>query len=357
MSLTTNRQPGSVSGSSATQGPANPAAVITPGDTTHDMLLIGASFFGYLGKLIAALQARGRRPVWFEDRPGIDTVSKMTLRLAPRLLDGRVSAHVDEIVAKVRAHPIRDVLVIKGEAISEAHLRTLRALFPKARFTLYLWDSYGNMPANTPAKVAHFDQAFSFDPRDVERDPRLQYRPLFFLPEFAALPPAERDIDLLFLGTVHSDRFEVTERLARSLPSHIRFERVCYFPSKKLFYVKRLFRPAYWRAGTEQFTFTPIARDAVLQLLARSRAVLDIERAVQTGFTMRSIEAVGASKKLATTNGTVVTADFYDPANQVVLDRERPRLPPEFLQTDYRPIPASVLQRYSLDTFLTDIGY
>ena len=81
---------------------ANSAAI----DTGHDMLLIGASFFGYLGKLIAALGARGRRPIWFEDRPGTDTVSKMLLRLAPKLLDGKVSAHVAEIVEKIRSHPI-----------------------------------------------------------------------------------------------------------------------------------------------------------------------------------------------------------------------------------------------------------
>lgn len=327
------------------------------GEPGHDMLLIGASFFGYLGKLIAALEARGRRPIWFEDRPGIDTMTKLMLRLAPRLMDGRVSAHVGDIVEKVRHQPIRDILVIKGEGISEDHLRTLRKLFPDAKFTLYLWDSYGNMPSNTPAKVAHFDVAYSFDRRDVDGDPCLQYRPLFYLPEFACLPVVETDIDLLFLGTVHSDRFEVTERLARSLPPEIRFERVCYFPSKKLFYVKRTFRPTYWRAGIDQFTFTPISRQAVLDLLARSRAVLDIERAVQTGFTMRTIEAVGGSKKLATTNPAIAEADFYHPENQVVLDRSRPRLPDDFLRTSYRPIEADTYRRYSLGSFLDDLGY
>ena len=213
------------------------------------------------------------------------------------------------------------------------------------------------MPPDTPAKVGHFDVAYSFDRRDVASDDRLQYRPLFYLPEFAVLPEAETDIDLLFLGTVHSDRFEVTERLARSLPPEIRFERVCYFPSKKLFYVKRTFRPTYWRAGIEQFTFTPIARDAVLGLLARSRAVLDIERAVQTGYTMRTIEAVGASKKLATTNPAIVDADFYHPDNQVVLDRAKPRLPEGFLRTPYRPIADATYRNYSLSAFLDDLGY
>ena len=326
-------------------------------ETEYDMLLIGASFFGYLGKLIYALQERGRRPIWFEDRPGVDTTTKLLLRVAPRLIDTRVSAHIADIVTKSRDQPIRDILIIKGEAISRDHIRTLRQLFPQARFTLYLWDSYGNMPADTPAKVDLFDSVLSFDPRDVDRDRRLRYRPLFYLPEFAALPKVAADTDLLFLGTVHSDRFEVTERLARSLPKTIKFERVCYFPSKKLFYIKRVLRPGYWGAGLDSFTFTPIGRDAVLALLARSRVVLDIERAVQTGYTMRSIEAFGASKKLATTNPAIVQADFYRPTNQIVIDRAKPRLPPSFLETDYQPGDDDVFQRYSLASFLDDLGY
>ena len=323
----------------------------------HDVLLIGASFFGYLGKLISALQDRGYSPVWFEDRPGVDTTSKLLIRLAPRLMDTKISTHVASIIEKVKRHPIREILVIKGESISAEHIQTLRKLFPQARLTLYLWDSYGNMPPNTRSKVDHFDVAYSFDQRDVDNDPRLQYRPLFYLPEFADLPDVATDIDLLFLGTVHSDRFEVTERLAKSLPPEIRFERVCYFPSKKLFYIKRTFRPSYWRTGIDRFTFTSIARDAVLRLLARSRVVLDIERAVQTGYTMRSIEAFGASKKLATTNAAIVKADFYHPNNQIVLDRATPRISPEFFQTDYHPVSDAAVKRYSLNTFLDDLGY
>lgn len=321
------------------------------------MLVIGASFFGYVSRLIAALEARGRRPVWFEDRPGIDTFSKFVVRVAPKLLEGRISAHVGDIIEQVRQHPIKDVLVIKGEAISTEHVQAMRRLFPDAKFTLYLWDSYGNMPPNTKAKVSSFDAAYSFDPRDVDSDKRLSYRPLFYLPEFTALDPVETDIDLLFLGTVHSDRFEVTERLARSLPPEIRFERVCYFPSKKLFYVKRTFRPGYWRSRIEDFVFTPIPRAKVLNYLARARAVLDIERAVQTGYTMRTIEAFGASKKLATTNPAIVQADFHHDGNQIVLDRVRPRIPAEFLQTEYRPVSDVAVRRYSLDSFLSDLGY
>ena len=188
-------------------------------------------------------------------------------------------------------------------------------------------------------------------------DDRLRYRPLFYLPEFSSLDPVEADIDLLFLGTVHSDRFEVTERLARSLPPEIRFERVCYFPSKKLFYVKRVFRPGYWRSQVEDFVFVPIPRAKVLNYLARARAVLDIERAVQTGYTMRTIEAFGASKKLATTNAAIAQADFHHPDNQIVLDRARPRISPEFLQTDYRPVSDIAVQRYSLASFLDDLGF
>lgn len=320
-----------------------------------DTLLISANFFGYAGAIQRELEARGRSVLWFEDRPGIDTLTKLLVRVRPELLAARTERYLEQIIAAARAQPIRDVLVIKGEAFTPSMLNKLRRACPKARFTLYFWDSYRNMPRDTHAKVACFDRALSFDPEDSATDPRLRYRPLFFLDQFRRLPARPSDIDLLFLGTVHTDRFRVLRRLARTLPAGTRFELVLFYPSRPLFHVRRLADPRLWGAQARDFSFTPIPAADVLSLIARARVAVDIERPVQAGFTMRTIEMLGASKKLLTTNARVLQADFYRASNVAVLDRRAPRVDESFLAAPYQPLPPALLERYSLAGWLDDV--
>lgn len=320
-----------------------------------DFLLIGGGFFGYAKEITRALESRGRTVAWFEDRPALDTFTKATIRLAPALIAAKAERYVDSLIAKMHEQPVRDVLVIKGEALSPASIRRLRAALPNARFTLYFWDSYRNMPKDSQEKVSHFDKAFTFDPKDADADHRLIYRPLFFIDEYAHLQPVKCDIDLLFFGTVHSDRYTVLRRLARNLPPEVRLEEVLYFPSNLVYAARRTFDPRFWRAHRDEFIFKPLSKIEVQSLISRARAVVDIERAVQCGLTMRTIEMLGAGKKLVTTNRRIADADFFNPRNVAIIDRRRPIVTAEFLSLAYEPAAADLLKRYSLSGWLDEV--
>ncbi len=320
-----------------------------------DLLLIGGTFFGYGSELVAYLTARGRNVLWFDDRPAADAATKAMLRLAPGLMARKTKEHAVAIRDRAQAEAIRDVLVIKGEGLSGDDVGMLRRALPSARFILYFWDSYGNMPKDSPGKVAHFDRAFTFDPRDAERDPRLAYRPLFFLDEFRQLTAVPRDIDLLFFGTAHTDRYMVLMRLAKTLPPHVRLETVLYPPSRLIYAVRRSFDFRFWGARRRQFIFKPLDRAAIRGLMSRARAIIDIERAVQSGLTMRCVEAFGAGRKIITTNPSIAGADFYHPDNIAVVDRERPRIPEDFLDRPYAPVPPEVIERYTLARWVSEV--
>lgn len=320
-----------------------------------DLLLFCGGFFGYAGEIKRLLELRGRRVALFDDRPATDSLTKATIRLAPALVAAKADAYFDGIIAQLRDQPVRDVLVIKGESLSPIAIRRLRAAFPRARFTLYFWDSYRNMPADSRQKAALFDRVLSFDPQDVAQDVRLIYRPLFFVDRFAQLPDAARDIDVLFFGTMHGDRFPVLQRIARAVPAHARFQKFLYFPAKWLFAVHAARYPAMLWADRRDFIYIPKSRAELMQLMARSRTVVDIERPVQCGYTMRTLETLGSGRKLITTNAEVARADFYHPDNILVIDRAAPKIPATFLETPCRPICADILYRYSLSGWLDEV--
>ena len=320
-----------------------------------DTLFIAASFFGYADEIKSELERQGRRVIWFEDRPAIDASSKALLRIAPALMRKRVNAYCESIIQSARQYNIRDVLIIKGEALSLKSIQLLRQALPGARFLLYYWDSYRNMPSASREKVALVDRAFTFDIRDAQLDRRLRYRPLFYLRDYENLPADRQDIDILFLGTAHSDRYAVLQRLEKCIPSGLRFERILYVPSKRLFYVRKLISPSFWHASSDEFRFSSLKKSDVLAFIRRSRIVVDVERAVQTGYTMRTIEMFGASRKLITTNPLIEAADFYHPDNQAYVDRKAPRLSESFLYLGWNPKGRELLPKYSLAGWVEDV--
>ena len=321
----------------------------------YDTLFIGASFFGYAREIVSQLDSRGHRTIWFEDRPGTDTLTKALVRLSSALIAGKIEAYFNGIIEQLRGQPIRDVFVIKGEAVTVSVVRRLRAAFPKARFTLYFWDSYRNMPKGTEAKVDLFDRAFTFDPVDAEADHRLTYRPLFHLKEFTALAERVRDIDILFIGTAHSDRYDVLKRIETAIPTGYGFTKLLYYPSRSLYQIKRVLRPSQWRSTPPDVIFKPLQKPAVLALIARAKVIVDVERPVQTGYTIRTIEAVAAGRKLITTNPRIRDADFYRSANHLYIDRHNPRIDADFLDGPVEVIPHHIIRRYDVDGWLNDI--
>lgn len=318
-------------------------------------LLIAPEFFGYSKEIKKELERRGMGVFLADDRPDNSTLTKSLIRFSPRLLKAKSEEYFDAVIAAARQHPIREVLVIKGQALSCESIRRMRAAFPDARFTLYFWDSYKNMSSDSPDKVDLFDRAFSFDPVDVEKDARLEYRPLFYLDEYAHLPTVKQDIDLFFFGTVHSDRYQVLSRLQRSLPASVKFEKILYFASRAVYRARRLLQPAFWRAKKSEFVFQPVAKAELKSLLARSRVVLDIERPIQMGLTMRTLETVGSRKKIITTNPYAAKADFYRPENVLVIDRDNIVIPEEFFSSDFVELPADICKKYTLSGWLDDV--
>lgn len=324
-----------------------------PSALPPDTILIADGFFGYASDIVRELERRGRRVVWFKDRPATDTVTKFLLRISPVLLASRAAAYYRGIPTRVEASAITQVLMVKAESASVASIEHLRRALPNAEFTLYFWDSYRNMSRDSRQKVGLFDRALSFDQVDVADDSRLHYRPLFYTEELARVE--HPDIDFLFVGTAHTDRYAVLKRLEEALPGGASFKWLLYYPSRRLFRLRRSLDRRLAGSSPDEFFFQPLDRPAVRDLVRRSRVAVDIERAIQSGFTMRTIEMLGARRKLLTTNPEAADADFFRPGNVAVFDRADPKLPNSFLTSPYQELPDRVRYRYSLQGWLDEV--
>src|SRR5690606_25892257 len=122
---------------------------------------------------------------------------------------------------------------------------------PKARMSLYLWDSMHYNP-NARRVLGEFDQVFSFDRSDVEQNKKMQFLPLFYGREFerSANWQGPSIYDACFIGTIHTDRYKVLEKVIANLEArgHTVFVFCCY-PSRPLFYLRALIDPGFRRFG------------------------------------------------------------------------------------------------------------
>lgn len=91
-----------------------------------------------------------------------------------------------------------------------------------------------------------------------------------------------------------------------------------------------------------------------LDMLSRSRAILDISQRGQDGYSMRVMEAIFFDKKLITTNKYVRDSIFYDENNIYIIDLERidSNEIRNFFELEFHPYPESIKEYYSFEEWL-----
>lgn len=70
---------------------------------------------------------------------------------------------------------------------------------------------------------------------------------------------------------------------------------------------------------------------------------------------MRTLETLGARKKLVTTNSSVKLYDFYNEENICVIDRSAPSIPLAFFDKPYKQVEPLVYRKYSLVGWVDEI--
>ena len=108
-------------------------------------------------------------------------------------------------------------------------------------------------------------------------------------------------------------------------------------------------------ADDNDITFKPLSIEESYSLYSRSKVVVDYTNVNQTGFTMRTIEALGNGCKLITNNDRIRNADFYKEENIYIYEEAGFMIPDGFLLSQFEPISESVYDRYSLKSWVNDL--
>lgn len=320
------------------------------------ILFLCPLFFNYHKKIMRAMESMGAKVDFFDERPSNTVMSKALLRINRNFVKGQIKKYYEEITQKISNKTYDYIFICQAEATPIWFLKEVRRTNPDARMVLMLWDSVANK-VNTLEKLEFFDEVFSFDKQDCNRF-GLTFRPLFYDVEYDQIAKETTPLvyDLFFVGTVHSDRYRILKEVKKQFEQN--GHKVFYFmylPSKLMYYQRKHMTNDFAGSEISEFSFVGMPSEELTAKLKQSRAVVDIQHPLQTGLTMRTIEMLGANKKLITTNTDIQHYDFYHPNNICIVDRDNIVVPTEFMVTPYAPVDEKVKDRYSIAYFVLEV--
>ena len=300
------------------------------------------------------LENRSANVVGYDERPSQNTWSKIFIRLFKKKLPQYFNLYLKHIISENKQLDFSYILICRGEAFTPSSIELLRKAFPNAQIILYLWDILKT--TNVRRIIPLCDKAYSFDPTDVQNNSFLQFRPTFFVKEYQAMDDSitNCDIDILFIGTLHSNRAKKILELEKFFYTNgIRFYTYLFIPSILVYFKDYIKKFPY--ISIKRIHFTPLSLQNSIKLLSRSIAILDLNYPGQKSLSMRAFEAMASGRKYITTNEEIKNYDFYNSKNIYVLDINHPIIPEEFLTTPFEKISDKVLYRYSIPGVIDDL--
>ncbi len=323
------------------------------------LLLIMPRFFDYPELIIEELNNLGYEVDFFDDRPSTNAWIKAIIRINKKFISKYIEKYFDRIMETINKTQYDVVFLISGQSLSfsEEMIKTIRNTQKNANFVLYQWDSQKNF-SYIKRIQKYFDKCYSFDRMDVAETPNLKFLPLFYSNIYKEIGKKNKKdfvYDFCFVGTAHPQKYKFIKLMSTQLRNIYGRQFIYFFfPSRIVFFYRKIMNKELRHAKYKEFHFEPLNGKKLVNIYEQSKCVMDSAQEGQNGLTIRVIEALGAKKKIITTNQDIVNYDFYCPENIYIYNGEI-NLDSIFFQSDYKMIDEKIYNKYSLSNWLKEV--
>ncbi|MEA5222677.1 hypothetical protein VB296_07270 [Enterobacter cloacae] len=311
-------------------------------------LVFCPKFFSYDIEIKKAIENQGYSVELHDERPSTDLFIRALIRFGfNAVLKRKIENYYLNIFNSLN-ETVDILIIINPESITPELLKKFRGKCKN--IVVYMWDSFKNKP-QAKNLIPHADSFYTFDVNDSQAF-NIKFKPLFYsdiykIDELQTLPR----YDISFIGTVHSSRYEYVKKISHDFNSYTFF----FCPSHFVFFYKKYITREIKKVAIKDVSFKSLSVNDVISVVANSKCILDISHPLQQGLTMRSIETMGAKRKLITTNKSIVNYDFFDEDNILVVDNAFTKHQVEhFLQRKYKSLEAEIYNKYSVNYWVQD---
>lgn len=210
------------------------------------------------------------------------------------------------------------LLVVEGTSICDMFIDEMSRHNPQIKKILYLYDrTYNNYRFDL--NFHYFDRVFTFDRLDSKKY-NINLLPIYWVP----VSETEKTKFLLFgFATFQKERYRIFKDLYYACnylgkDSYVKL----YIPKGKnnfKLFIKRVLRKdETTKLDPDLVSNTTLTPSDFREYISLSEAVLDTHNSFQDGLTARFMWALGAGKKIITTNKSIKEYSFYN-NNQVYI--------------------------------------
>ncbi|WP_283422979.1 hypothetical protein [Chryseobacterium profundimaris] len=298
------------------------------------------------------LNELGAEVDFYDERPSNSNFSKGIIRLNKKFYHLKINTYYNRILNEIKDKKYDFFLLIKGEAIPAFFLEKIKESNPEMEMIYYNFDPLKEYP-RLISNLTFFDKKFTFEYNDAVQY-KLNFRPLFYLDEYKNLTHIQASqYDLVFIGSAHTDRYMVGERV-KAIADGLNLKSYFYYYAmgRLAFRLKKIIDKNLKEFDISKVSFKKLNHKQIINFYKNSKSVIDINKPFQNGLTMRTFEVLASGRKLITTNSDIRNYPFYNSDNIMVIDREDIRLDPEFFKTGFKKIDPDVLYKMSLDSFI-----
>jgi hypothetical protein len=312
------------------------------------ILYISVKTFNYELEIANKLREFGAKVDYFDERPSNSILTKGIIRLKRSFFQKKINTYYKSILKKIESEKYDFFFLVKGEVVPSFFLAKLKLLQKDCFFIYYTWDSFENNP-NAFSILHFFDKKLTFDRIDAEKF-KLEFRPLFYIDKYKIMKNIKKPkYKILFLGTAHSDRYRISNDVVNWCKKH-NFSTFTYYymQNKLVYFLKSKFDSSFKDFDYKKLNFKSLSIDEIITYYEDSLIILDINHPNQRGLTMRTFEALGAGKKIITTNKEIKKYSFYNSNNIFVIDRDNIELEKVFFESNFNPIKEDILFEMSI---------
>lgn len=250
---------------------------------------------------------------------------------------------------KIKSKKYEKIIVISGENLSKKVIFTLKEkyLLNPDNLILYLWipiERYKIMLSTHK----YYSKVFSFEKRSCEKY-GFSFLPNFYSNQLCNIASeySEQQYLLFFMGQYGKERYLLKQKLKK-----YKFTIFIYHNIFTYYIFKILKFNEYKNVKMKDLVFKTMDRTEVYRNMFNSKYLLDDADINQEGLTQRVFDSLILEKKLITTNQSIKTYNFYNKNNILVIDRDNPLIPKEFLTSNYEKIPEEIIKQYSIESWV-----
>lgn len=310
------------------------------------VLLLCAKFFNYDQLVANQLRNLGARVDLYDARAEITTLEKAVLKVYKGFFLKKLKKYHKKICDKTNGKDYD--IIYTNSYLPKETIISYRSVNRKSRIILYMDDSVANTRGieNT---FKYYDRVITFDRMDAI-EYNLEFVPLFYEDSYRPTDDKLIKWDICFVGTIHSDRLKVIQAIEKECQEKsLSFVHFCYLQSPIMYYIYYLLKPEFRTKRRDYFIYSQLSSQDIANLYSQSKSVLDIHHPKQSGLTMRTIETLGAGKKIITTNNDIIYYDICNDSNVYVINRNNPNIDPSFINGDYKHLDKSIIYNYSIE--------